>query len=113
MKSIEAFERVQVLPHPVGGPDRVDGKPNGAQNLRALHDKLEVPVSISQHDVLATVRRDHDCRPTWQCSEIKRKRFGRQCLFRNERQNMRALAEAPKHSRIAPQRACEKGAPTA
>ncbi|PWJ84735.1 IstB-like ATP binding protein, partial [Mesorhizobium loti] len=33
VKSIEAFERIQVLPHPIGGPDRVDGKPNGAQAL--------------------------------------------------------------------------------
>ncbi|PWJ84698.1 hypothetical protein C8D77_1311, partial [Mesorhizobium loti] len=40
VKSIEAFERIQVLPHPIGGPDRVDGKPNGAQNVRALHNQL-------------------------------------------------------------------------
>lgn len=31
-ESIEAFERIQLLPHPIGGPDRVNGKPNGVQN---------------------------------------------------------------------------------
>lgn len=40
VKSIEAFERIQVMSHPIGGPDRVDGKANGAQNVRALHSQL-------------------------------------------------------------------------
>lgn len=58
VKSIEAFERIQLLPHPIGEPDRVDGKAERGAKRRAFQDELETRMSISQHDVLPTVSRE-------------------------------------------------------
>jgi hypothetical protein len=70
-KNIETFERPHAVFRMPHGPNSVGAEPNRAQDICAGHDELELPIGISQQDMLAPIGGLQDRSTILQRSEIE------------------------------------------
>lgn len=71
-KAVETFKRPQAVPQLSGRPDRIDDESNGFSNARARNRELEMPIVMSQQDMMVVIARQQDRCAAWQRRQVKR-----------------------------------------